>query len=196
MIVLSARQLPREFERRTIYLLLAKPISRVTFLAGKLAGVMLAATFCFALFIAVYVGGTLYAGGAIPWALFSQYVYLQLLMMGVLASLGFWLSMVLNLDAAITIGVLFYVTASLLITLSSHLYDYMSMAGKAVLIFLTYAVPQLTLFDLSEKTIHGETWVPLSAGTMGALTLYGAFFAACAGTPAASASCSAASAPT
>lgn len=176
VVVLSARQLPREFERRTIYPLLAKPIGRVTFLAGKLAGVLLAALFCFALFMAVYVAGTLLTGGAIPWVLFVQYLYLQLIMLLVLATLGFWLSMLLNLDAAVTIGVLFYATASLLTTLSSHLYDYMSATGRFLLTVMTFAIPQLTLFDLSGKTIHGEAWGPLSAGALGALTLYGTVY--------------------
>ncbi|HEY8240633.1 MAG TPA: hypothetical protein VIH35_04260, partial [Kiritimatiellia bacterium] len=34
VLVLATRQLPREFEHRTIYPLLAKPISRLSFLAG------------------------------------------------------------------------------------------------------------------------------------------------------------------
>ena len=46
VIVLAARQLPREFESRTIYPLLAKPVSRFQFLMGKILGVLLAAAFC------------------------------------------------------------------------------------------------------------------------------------------------------
>ena len=38
VIVLAARQLPREFENRTIYPLMARPISRMTFISGNLAG--------------------------------------------------------------------------------------------------------------------------------------------------------------
>ncbi|MCA9426932.1 MAG: ABC transporter permease, partial [Candidatus Omnitrophica bacterium] len=41
VVVLAARQLPREFEKRTIYPLLAKPVGRSTFLAGKFLGVVL-----------------------------------------------------------------------------------------------------------------------------------------------------------
>jgi len=180
-VVLAARQLPREFETRTIYPLLAKPVSRMTFMLGKLLGVMLAAAFCYALFMAVYIGGTYYLGGSIPWGIFLQYIYLQLLMILILASLCFWLSMVLNLDAALTIGVLFYLFASTFTTMTSYIYDYVSKAGQVVLVFLTYAIPQLTLFDLSEKAVHadsatGWTWDPLSIGTMAGLTAYGGFF--------------------
>lgn len=177
VIVLSARQLPREFESRTIYPLLAKPISRLSFLAGKLVGVMLAAAFCFAMFMGVYVTGTLLSGGEVPWVLFGQYIYLQMLMMLILATLGFWLSMVLNLDAAITVGVLFYATASVLTNITMTLYAFMDTAGRAILTLLVYAIPQLTLFNLSGKATHAEAWDPLNAGVMAQLTLYGLVFA-------------------
>jgi len=177
VIVLSARQLPREFETRTIYPLLAKPVSRVTFLAGKLAGVMLAGAFCFGLFMTVYVVGTLWTGGVIPWALFLQYVFLQMIMLLILATLGFWLSMMLNLDAAITFGVIFYASASTLTTMSSYLYGFMDAGGRLLLTVLTFIIPQLTLFDLSTKTIHAEAWGPIGWQPLAILTVYGLTFA-------------------
>jgi ABC-type transport system involved in multi-copper enzyme maturation permease subunit len=176
VIVLASRQLPREFEARTIYPLLARPIQRSSFLVGKLLGVMLAALFCFALFMVIYVAGALYLGGVVPWGLFGQYVYLQVLMMLVLATLCFWLSMLLNLDAAITVGVLLYILASTVASMMSYLYDYMSAAGQCLLLVFNYALPQLILFDLSEKAVHGEVWTPLGASTMLALTAYGLAF--------------------
>lgn len=178
VIVLAARQLPREFETRTIYPLLAKPISRLSFLAGKLLGVMLAASFCFALFMAIYVCGALYLGNRIPIALFAQYIYLQMLMMLILAALSFWLSMVAHLDAAITIGFIFYAASSVLTTAISFLYDYVSAVGKVALVVLNFIVPQLTLFDLSSKAVHAETWGPIGLTPMVVLTAYGLFFAA------------------
>jgi ABC-type transport system involved in multi-copper enzyme maturation permease subunit len=38
-ILLASRQFPREFENKTLYPLLARPLSRMTFLAGKIGGV-------------------------------------------------------------------------------------------------------------------------------------------------------------
>jgi ABC-type transport system involved in multi-copper enzyme maturation permease subunit len=177
VIALAARQLPREFTNRTIYPLLAKPVSRLTFLFGKLLGVMLAATFCFSLFMAVYVAGSMYLHGAIPWPIFAQYIFLQLLAMLILATLSFWLSMVLNLDAAITLAVIFYLTASTYTSITTYIYGLVGPVQRAILFVLNYALPQLTLFDLSEKTVHDEVWRPLSFGVMSALTLYGLVFA-------------------
>ncbi|MGC8741092.1 MAG: ABC transporter permease subunit [Candidatus Sumerlaeaceae bacterium] len=176
-IVLAARQLPREFEARTIYPLLAKPISRATFMAGKLLGVMLAATFSYALFLAVYIAGAIYIGSKLSPGLLLQFVYLQLLALLILATLAFWLSMWLNLDAAITIGAILYFAASIIMTSISYIYDYVGSNVKVALKAVLYLVPQLRLLDLSEKVVHSDTWKPLALSTMGALTVYAAVYA-------------------
>lgn len=176
-IALAARQLPREFEARTIYPLLAKPVSRAVFVAGKLLGVMSAAAFCFALFMAIYVAGARYMGSHLSWGLLLQYVYLQLLGLLVLTTLGFWLSLLLNLDAAITIGAILYFAASVIMTSISYVYDFVGRLGKIILTIATFAIPQLRLFDLSEKVVHSDVWKPLPVSTMLALTAYALVYA-------------------
>lgn len=178
VLVLATRQLPREFERRTIYPLLAKPVSRMQFLAGKLLGVMFAAGICLFLFMGVYVVGALYLGSEVPWALFLQFIYLQAVMMLILATLGFWLSMILNIDAAISLGVIFFATAATFTSILTFLYEAVGRAQQMLLLALLYAIPQLTLFDLSGKAVHAATWQPVSARTLAELTLYGAAYAA------------------
>jgi ABC-type transport system involved in multi-copper enzyme maturation permease subunit len=178
VVVLAARQLPREFERRTIYPLLARPIGRPAFLAGKLLGVMLAASLCFGLFMGIYVIGSLRQGASIPWALFSQFIFLQMLMMLILATLSFWLSLLLNLDAAITVGALFYALAATFTNVTVEIYQHIGTAGKYLIVFLTYALPQLTLFDLSAKAVHAEAWDPVRLQTMLILTAYALIFSA------------------
>ncbi|MBN1900924.1 ABC transporter permease subunit [Candidatus Sumerlaeota bacterium] len=176
VIVLSSRQLPREFENKTIYPLMAKPLRRTSFLSGKLLGVILAALFCFSLFMFVYIIGTLYVGGGIPWSHFLQYIYLQLLQMMILTTLGFLLSLVMNLDAAITLGIIFYITANILITSFTYLYDFVGIFGKTMLTVLTFIIPQLALFDFSGKTVHSEVWPPLDLNTLAILTAYAFVF--------------------
>ncbi len=176
VIVLSCRQLPREFENRTIYPLLAKPVNRFGFLSGKLLGVLLAAAFCFSLFMIIFTLGTLYLRAPIPWIHFLEYFYLQMWAMAILATLGFFLSLIMNLDAAITMGILFFVTADILINGISYIYDFMGTFGKTVLTVMTFALPQLSLFDFSGKTIHSDVWPPLGLSTLGILTLYAMVF--------------------
>lgn len=172
VVVLAARQLPREFKNRTILPLLAKPVSRTTFLIGKFVGVMLAAVFCYGLFAVVFVLGNLYLKSQVNWPVFAQAVYLQMLALSVIASLSFLLSMVLNLDAAVTLSVLIYVLGQLFTATLSLIYENANAATKVVLSILNFAVPQLTLFDLSGKVVHGDVWGPIGFWAMRNLTLY------------------------
>lgn len=178
-IVLAARQLPREFRNRTIYPLMARPITRWTFLAGKFLGVLLASIFCLSLFLAVYLAGTFYLGHGVPWGLFLQYIYLQILLLAILATLSFWLSMLLNLDAAITIGVLFYLAGATLNSIMVEIYTVADPVARMLLVGINYAIPNLNVFDLSEKAVHaGTLWGPLGWGTMAGVTAYGCFWIA------------------
>ena len=176
VIVLAARQLPREIENRTIYPLLARPISRLDFLLGKLLGVLLAGMFCFGLFMAVYVGGALRLGVEVPWGLFLQHIYLQLILILVIASLSFLLSMLLNLDAAIAIGVIFLLVSSTYSSILVYLYEFAGGIGQRCLLALNYAIPQIVLFDLSEKAVHADVWAPLPLHVLAALSGYGLAF--------------------
>jgi ABC-type transport system involved in multi-copper enzyme maturation permease subunit len=177
VILLAARQLPREFETRTIYPLLAKPISRTGFLLGKVLGVLGAAAFTTALFLAVFIGGSLYLGSTLPWMLVFQHIVLQLQMFLIICSLCIWLSMVVNVDAAITLGTLFYFLSSVMTRSISFLYDYAETGfEKYGLITLHWILPHVSLFDLSEKITHSEAWGPVGWWAIGILSAYAAGF--------------------
>ncbi|MDF3129692.1 ABC transporter permease [Kiritimatiellaeota bacterium B1221] len=176
VIVLSARQLPREFENRTIYPLLARPLSRFEFLLGKFLGVWLTALFCFGLFMVVFLLGMAYLQTNLQWAVFLQYLYLQTMMMGVLAAMGFVLSMLCNIDAAIAFGSLLFLFGSTMASMMNTVYELSTPVAQWMLIGLTWFIPQLFLFDLSEKTVHADIWPPVSFEVMAALTLYALLF--------------------
>jgi ABC-type transport system involved in multi-copper enzyme maturation permease subunit len=177
VILLAVRQLPREFAQRTLYPLLARPVSRLDFLAGKLVGVLGAAAFCFVLFVTVFVAATLYLEGAVPWALLAQHLLLQMLLMLVLACLGFLFSMLFTFDAALTLGVVFFAASSFMLHLATHLHATSGALGRAIAHGLTWGLPQLTLLDLSEKVVHADAWEPLSAPLLLGLTAYAGLYA-------------------
>jgi ABC-type transport system involved in multi-copper enzyme maturation permease subunit len=174
VIVLAARQLPREFERRTIYTLLAKPVARWEFILGKYLGVVAAGGFCLLLFMGIFAAGQLGGAAAFPVAIFLQYVYLQGLLVAVLAALAFLLSMLISLDAAVVLTALIYLLGQVLTNALTDLYESLGAAGRAVLLVLNYTVPQPPMFDLSAKVVH--EWPPLAAGTLGLATLYALMF--------------------
>ncbi len=178
VVVLAARQLPREFKNGTILPLLAKPVSRHVFLLGKFLGVMLAAGFCYGLFSIVFIVGNLYLKSHVNWMIFAQGAYLQCLALSVIASLSFLLSLVLNLDAAITLSALIYVLGQIFTSTLSYIYAYVSETAKVVLLVMNFAIPQLTLFDLSGKIVHGDVWKPIGFWAMRDLSLYAFMYVA------------------
>ena len=177
VILLAVRQLPREFEHRTIYPLLARPVSRATFILGKALGVGLAAVFCYLLFMLVFIPGLYSIGGDLAWGLFGQHVYLQLLQMVVLTAACFLLSLSFTPDAALTLALLLYFAAGLISHISVTLYELSDAVGRLLLQVLNYALPQLALFDLSGKVLHSELWPPLGFQTMAELTGYALVYA-------------------
>ena len=176
IIILAARQLPREFERRTIYTLLAKPIGRGQFLLGKFLGVMGAGVFCYGLFMIIFTGGLFYLQTRVQWALLAQHIYLQVLALAIIASLAFMLSLIGNLDMAITVSALIYLLAQVFTASLTLIYGYVGTVGQWLLQGLNYLVPQISLFSLSAKVAHGDLWGPVSLGTMVTLTLYAASY--------------------
>jgi ABC-type transport system involved in multi-copper enzyme maturation permease subunit len=204
VIILAARQLPREFENRTIYPLLAKPVSRLSFLAGKFAGVMLAGLFCYSIFIALFLSGMAFLGIQAGWGLFLQAVYLQVLALMILGALSFMLSLLLNIDAAITVSILIYALGGTVSSTIDYVYDTVRYAGaftlpggaqtsigEILMRVLNYGVPQMTLLDLSAKVVHANDitekggqvvevirWTPVAGWVLVQLTLYAAFYIA------------------
>ncbi|MFC1601000.1 ABC transporter permease subunit [Candidatus Sumerlaeota bacterium] len=183
VILLAARQLPREFSSRTIYPLLAKPVARVDFLLGKYLGVLAAGMFCYVLFMIVFVIASATLQAPIHVGLFAQSVYLQALALAVVAAMVFLLSMMLNTDAALTIAAILYVASQALMNTMSYLYDFVGGLGRAGLLLFHFVIPQLALFDASSKVVHSidegtVIWGAMPAWVLGQLTAYAAVYIA------------------
>jgi hypothetical protein len=55
-------------------------------------------------------------------------------------------------------------------------YEYSTGFARRVITGLTWMLPQLMLFDLSEKYVHGDVWDPISAVSLLQLALYALMF--------------------
>jgi ABC-type transport system involved in multi-copper enzyme maturation permease subunit len=172
VLILGTRQLPREFSSRTIYPLLARPVQRGSFLMGKLLGVSGAGFFCLFLFLLLYVIGCLGMGAPVYHGLLFQHLWLQLCMVVLLSSLSLLLSLLFDLDAAICIGALLLTLSAVISNLFLLLYENAGVAARHVLELLTWILPQISLFSLVEKNVHGELWDLLTLTVMAQLTAY------------------------
>ncbi|NLD61862.1 ABC transporter permease [Candidatus Sumerlaeota bacterium] len=186
VIALGACQLPREFANKTIYPLMAKPVSRPTFLIGKALGVWLAGIFVMLMFTIIFYAGNWYLGTMPNNGLYLQHFWLQMVQCTILIALSFILSLIINLDAAIVLSFLFWFLSGTMLSAMTIIYPMSGAIGKFLMKVFVFVLPQLSLFDLSAKIIHSDykpetnTWVwpPLEATTMAELTLYGFVYTA------------------
>jgi Cu-processing system permease protein len=168
-VVFSARQLPEEISRRTIYPLLARPISRTDLLVGKFFGV-----FCLSglgLLVFGLIGwATLSVYGMHPGVIFWQYLVLRLFVLMLLCAVTVTTSVFLTPQATVTITLLMAV-GSQAFSQSTLLLDKTSEGfGQVLLRGLYFVIPELNLFDLSGKVSHG--WSPVPAWVLAALFGY------------------------
>lgn len=168
-VVFAARQLPEEVSRRTIYPLLARPISRTDLILGKFLGSCALAALGLLSFALIGWGAlTLY--GLHTGAIFWQYLLLRLFILILLCAVTVMLSVFMTPQATVTIGLLAAV-GSQAFSQSALLMD-KTLSGGAQLSLraLYFVVPEFNLFDLSAKVSHG--WKPISMGAIGLLLLY------------------------
>ncbi|MDD2455031.1 MAG: ABC transporter permease [Kiritimatiellae bacterium] len=172
----SSRLFPPEFESRTIYPLLSKPISRGTVLVGKYLGALAASLSALAVFYAAY--GVL--AGVRQGVWFPPVLWQALLLhtgfMVVVTALGLLGSLVLTASANLTLCAL--VTAGMLV-FGQRL---PSMAagqpapGRWALYAIHWIAPHLEFFDLRQRLVH--EWPPVGWGVCGAVWLYALCYAA------------------
>jgi ABC-type transport system involved in multi-copper enzyme maturation permease subunit len=174
VILLAARQLPREFESRTIYPLLAKPVGRLHFLMGKFLGTLLAAAIAYVIFMAFFFLGEWQIGAPLNWPTFLQMIYLHFLALAILCALTLMLSTLMTHSATLTVAFLFFVCSRKITEFISISYENAGEWMRQLLRVLNYAVPQLALADLTEKVVHD--WPPVSAWVLEFWTVDAAIF--------------------
>ncbi|MBC8137992.1 MAG: ABC transporter permease [Fibrella sp.] len=168
-VLFSARQLHEEIERRTVYPLLARPITRFDLIMGKYLGAVLQAWLSLVLFSVIgWIG--LWIFGISLGPIFLQYIALRAVALAVVCAITMLLSLLMTPGATVTISLLINIGAA---TFSEAVLMLHGAAGRIADGFLRatyYVLPHLDLFDLSKKVSYG--WQPLSASTLWGLSGY------------------------
>ncbi len=152
--VTAARQIPDEERNRTIFPLLAKPVSRFEFIIGKWAGALFASSFATllfygALFILISLKGSSFA--LLP---AIQTFILHLWFLAMVSALAILFSTKLNADASITLTMIVSGAAytvlprvpDLLFTTDGFQYD--------GLLLLFYVLPHFELMDFRRRMVY------------------------------------------
>ncbi|MEQ2005675.1 MAG: ABC transporter permease subunit [Limisphaerales bacterium] len=178
-ITCTARQIPAERESRTIFPLLAKPVTRGQFLLGKFLGCWVATGLAVALFYLFF--GLVSASRDHEWPVLNylQAAWLHWMMLGIVVAFTLLGSIIFA--APSSNGTICFVSAAGILLLSRHLNKVaLSLAEplQSLLYAFYFALPHLELFDARDLVIHGAElirWDMIALATLYAAS-YTAFF--------------------
>jgi ABC-type transport system involved in multi-copper enzyme maturation permease subunit len=172
-IVTTARQIPAEREARTIFPLLAKPVSRGQVIAGKFLGCWLAtgvALFVFYFFFAIITGSREQIW---PLMVYLQALWMQWAMLAVVIAMVLLGSIYFAAPSS-TITICFIVVAGIL-GLGTHLHTVALQQPEpmqTVLTLVYYLMPHLEWYDLRDFVVYDMGLVSWPAFVLA--TLYAA----------------------
>lgn len=174
-ITTAARQIPAERESRTIFPLLAKPVSRWELIAGKFAGCWLACVLALAVFYFFFGLLTASHEHAWPGMVFLQAFWLHAVFLAVVVALVLLGSVVFTAQSSnnticfiVVLGILF---------VGGHLNRIAGgMRGVRgdVVSAIYYGIPHLEWYDIRNLVVHD--WGTIDWLTMAGATLYGALY--------------------
>jgi ABC-type transport system involved in multi-copper enzyme maturation permease subunit len=173
----AARQLPAERESRTLFPLLAKPVTRAQVIAGKFLGCWLACGA--ALLIFYFILGVVSASREHEWRVleYAQALWLQWIFLAMVIAFGLWGSLVFATPAANATLCLIFIAGILL--LQRHLNDFALACGqpaRSILYAIYLTLPRPEWFDLREALIVHRGWP--DGLEFAAVSLYGAAYTA------------------
>jgi ABC-type transport system involved in multi-copper enzyme maturation permease subunit len=175
-VTTTARQIPFERESRTIFPLLAKPITRWQVLLGKFVGCWLATGAALLIFYVFFALVSASREHTLPVNAYFQAFWLHWQMLGIVIAMTLLGSVVLSAAANMTI--LFIVTIGIL-SMGGFLHlvaSRMSEPSASILTAIYFIIPHLELFNMNELIIHDwpiAPWLDVLVAT-----LYGAAYSA------------------
>ena len=180
-ITTTARQLPAEREQRTIFPLLAKPVTRPQLVVGKFLGCWLACGL--SLLVFYFFFGVVSGSREHHWPVLNYFQALTLhwFMLGVVAAMTLLGSVVFAAPSSNN-TITFVVVAGILL-LARHLNKValqLSEPWQSVVYGCYFAIPHLELFDVRDLIIHNFAVIPwlIWAAALGYATVYAAVFLA------------------
>ncbi|MGB2599665.1 MAG: ABC transporter permease subunit [Candidatus Omnitrophota bacterium] len=158
-VTFTAKQLPSEIESRTIYPLLAKPLSRHTVILGKFCGGVTVSIISFTIFYAIFTGFYMTGGEGKSLILLGQGFIFGILFLCMVTALVMFFSNFMTMSANVTLSFLLYLTIG---GFSDSLRGIVLFSKGVISTLygaLYYLLPHLEFFDLRIRITHA--WDPL-----------------------------------
>jgi ABC-type transport system involved in multi-copper enzyme maturation permease subunit len=163
-VTVAARQIPSEREQRTIFPLLAKPVSRWDILVGKFLGAWLATGLALLMFYVFF--GLTSASREHSWPLLSHFqgFWLHWMMLGILISLTLLASLVFAApSSSVTIVIIFSLGILLLGRHLNKIALQLAEPFRSTVYAIYFAIPHLEIFDIRDLIVHNWGLVPWGA---------------------------------
>ena len=176
-IMTAARQIPAERESRTVFPLLAKPVTRNQFVIGKFAGTWAACAICLAVFYFFFGVVSAAREHSFPLLSYLQSGLLHWFMLGIVVAMTILGSIVFA--APSSNGTIVFVSVTTVLILGRHINKLalqLAEPQQTLVYAIYYAIPHLELFDVRDLVIHNWGTIPWLVW-FGAL-VYAAFYAA------------------
>ncbi len=173
-VMTASRMVPEEIKNRTLYPLLARPISRLDFLIGKLLGSVLATWIAF-LLLSALTGVALMTFHVAFEPIMLQYLLLKMLGLVVICAVTLAMSTYMTPAAAATLSFVIAFGSSMIIRAFTIAYETSSPAIQWVFKLLNAALPQYGLFDIGSRAAN-TNWTPVPIWVVGSLAGYAVLY--------------------
>ena len=154
-ITTSARQIPAERESRTVFPLLAKPVTRNQFVLGKFFGCWVACGLCLAVFYSFFGAVSAAREHSFPLLTYAQAVLLHWFMLAIVIAMTISGSIIFA--APSSNGTIMFVSVTALLILAQHMNKFalqLSEPLQTLVYAIYYAFPHFEFFDVRLRVTH------------------------------------------
>lgn len=160
-VTVSSRTIPQEESRGTIYPLLAKPVTRFEFVAGKWLGSWTIISAATAVFYLLVVGVVLLRGGSFSETALLQGYVLHCTALGIVTAITLAFSARMNPDAAASISFVLTATAFMVVPRIPEFLVRARGLHANLLMIMYHILPHFEVLDMRKRIVHNfgpEDW--------------------------------------
>jgi ABC-type transport system involved in multi-copper enzyme maturation permease subunit len=169
-VLTACRLIPDEIKNRTLYPLLARPITRMDLLIGKLLGSIFVTWIAF-LVLAVLTGIALMIFRVQFEPIMLQYLVLKMMGLIVVCAVSLALSAYMTPSAGATMSFILVFGCPMFIRALTMGYESAGPTAKLVFPFLNAILPQFSLFDMGGRAVY-PNWSPVPMWILGFMLGY------------------------
>ena len=170
-IMISARELPSEQARGTIYSLLAKPVTRAEVILGKWFGAWTVVSAATLAFYALVTAVVLARQGRMDPLTLTQAYLLHAVALAVIVSMAMLFSTRLNSDAASSLSFVLTGAAFLVVPRVPEFMASSTGTASYALMLTYHLLPHFEVLDLRQRVVHD--FGPMDWGTFALAAFYG-----------------------